>query len=159
MFGFLKKNFQLIAPVNGKLVDLSKVPDEVFAQKLAGDGVAIESTGDIIVAPADGVLSLIFKTNHAFAMTLDNGAELLVHIGIDTVELQGEGFERLAEEGKRIKAGDPIVKINREYITEKGLSLITPILITNSDNFKEITYKTDVNVTAGKDTILEYKTK
>lgn len=159
MFGFFKKTYELLAPVTGKVVDLSLVPDQVFAQKMAGDGVAIESTGDTIVAPADGVLTLVFKTNHAFAMTLDNGAEILVHIGIDTVELQGEGFERLADEGTKVKAGDPIIKINRDFITSKGFSLITPVLITNIDIVKDINYKIDFNAEAGKEVVVEYKTK
>lgn len=158
MFGFLKKSFKLMAPVSGKVIDLSKVPDEVFAQKMAGDGVAIDSTGDTIVAPVAGNIAMIFKTNHAFAMILDNGAEILVHIGIDTVELQGEGFERLVEEGTKVKAGDPIIKINRAFIEEKGFSLITPVLITNPDILKEMDCKIYSNVEAGKDVVIEYKT-
>ena len=103
MFGLFKKELKLIAPATGKTIDLSQVPDQVFAEKMAGDGVAIEVTGDTIVAPADGELSLVFKTNHAFAMTLSNGIELLVHVGIDTVSLEGEGFERLTEPGQQVK--------------------------------------------------------
>ena len=118
MFGFLKKkkneqsvenNFRLVSAVAGKSIPLSEVPDPVFAQKMAGDGIAIDTTGDTIVAPADGELSLVFKTNHAFAMTLSNGIELLVHVGIDTVSLEGEGFERLTEPGQQVKAGTPIL--------------------------------------------------
>ncbi|MBU5593244.1 PTS glucose transporter subunit IIA [Clostridium sp. MSJ-4] len=159
MFGFLKKSYELLAPVTGKAIDLSQVPDEVFAQKMAGDGVAIDSTGDTFVAPADGNLTMIFKTNHAFAMTLDNGAEVLVHIGLDTVELQGEGFERLATEGSDVKAGTPIVRVNRDFIKEKGYSLITPILLTNPDAIKEMSAVKDINVEAGKNKVIEYKTK
>ena len=75
-------------PITGKTIDLSKVPDKVFAEKLVGDGIAINPTGDIIVAPADGELTLVFETLHAFAITLSNGAELLIHIGLDTVSLK-----------------------------------------------------------------------
>lgn len=157
MFGFLKKDIKLIAPISGKTIDLSKVPDPVFAQKMAGDGIAIDSTGDTIVAPCDGELSLIFKTNHAFAMTLDGGVEVLVHIGIDTVSLDGEGFERLIEAGNTINAGTPIIKINREFIESNNISLITPVLITNPDSIKSITPLIDQSVIAGKDTIITYK--
>lgn len=157
MFGLFKKSFELVAPVSGAVIPLSEVPDEVFAQKLAGDGVAIEASSDIVVAPCDATLSLIFKTNHAFALTTDNGVEILVHIGIDTVELNGEGFERLAEEGIKVAAGTPIIKINREFIKSKGLSLATPLLITNPDSCKEITGLTGNNVVAGKDTVVKYK--
>lgn len=157
MFGFLKKELKLIAPIDGSTIDLSNVPDPVFSQKMAGDGAAIDSTGDIVVSPCDGELTLIFKTNHAFAMSLDNGIELLVHIGIDTVSLNGKGFERLIEPGQTVKAGTPIIKINRQIIEKKNLSLITPILITNPDSVKSIKPIINKRVTAGNDTIIIYK--
>lgn len=160
MFNFFKKNLnseiKLVAPISGKTVDLSKVPDNVFAEKLAGDGVAIESTGDVIVAPYDGELTLVFKTLHAFAITLDNGAELLIHIGIDTVSLNGEGFKQLAQAGTRVKAGTPIIKIDRELILNKGFSLITPVLVTNMDLVKELKAFTNKDVTAGQDEIINF---
>ena len=161
MFGFFKKKKQdealnFVAPVSGKLIDLSEVPDPVFAQKMAGDGVGIDTTGDVIVAPCDGELSLVFKTKHAFAMTLDNGIELLVHIGIETVSLNGEGFEQLVEQGTKVKAGTPIIKIDRDFIKGKGLSLVTPVLITNPDSVKSIEAKTGVDAVAGETVIIEY---
>ncbi|MDW8802309.1 PTS glucose transporter subunit IIA [Clostridium sp. A1-XYC3] len=159
MFGFLKKEFKLVAPVSGKVIDLSEVPDPVFSQKMAGDGVGIDSTSDVVVAPADGVISIIFKTNHAFGMLLNNGVELLVHIGIDTVELDGAGFERLIQEGSKVKAGMPVIKIDRNLIKDKGYSLITPVLITNPDNLKELKYDIDMLVQAGKEAVVTYKTK
>lgn len=159
MFGLFKKSFTLVAPVDGKIIDLSEVQDPVFAQKMAGDGVAIETTGDTIVSPAAGKLSFIFKTNHAFGLNLENGAEVLVHIGLDTVALEGEGFERLASEGAIVKAGEPIIKINRALITDKGYSLITPVLITNFDSVSEIKGNTGDIVKAGESEILTYKMK
>ena len=159
MFDFFRKSLEIVAPIAGKVIDLSEVPDQVFAQKMAGDGIGIDSTGDIIVAPVDGVVALIFKTNHAFAMILDNEIELLVHIGIDTVELEGTGFQRLIQEGTKVKAGEPIIKIDRELIKEKGYSLVTPVLITNPDKLKEIKYNTSITAEAGKDVVITYKTK
>ncbi len=159
MFGFFKKSFKLIAPIDGKILDISEVPDQVFAQKMAGDGVAIDTTGDTVVAPADGNLSMIFKTNHAFGITLSNGAEILVHIGLDTVALEGAGFERIAQEGQDVKAGDVIIKLNRDEIISKGYSLLTPVLITNPDNFKEIEMNIGAQVKAGQDEVLTYKAK
>ena len=161
MFGFFKKKKQneslnFVAPVNGKVIELSEVPDPVFAQKMAGDGVAIDTTGDIIVAPCDGELSLIFKTKHAFAMTLDNGIEILVHIGIETVSLKGEGFKQLIEQGTKVKAGTPIIKIDRNFIKSKGLSLITPVLITNPDTVKSLDTKINTDAVAGETIIMEY---
>lgn len=163
MFGFFKrknneekKGPQLVAAVDGKVVPLSEVPDPVFAQKMAGDGVAIDPTGDVVVAPADGELSLVFNTKHAFALTLDNGIELLVHIGVDTVSLNGEGFEQLAEQGTKVKAGTPIIKIDREFIKSKGFSLMTPVLITNPDVVSSIEPIENVNSVAGETTIVKY---
>lgn len=158
MFKFLSKNNELKAPVAGKVIDLKEVPDDVFSGKMIGDGAAIDTTGDIIVSPADGKLSLVFKTNHAFALHLKNGAEILVHIGLDTVELKGEGFTRLAEEGTYVKAGEPIIKIDREFIASKGYSLITPVLITNPDIIVQLDVCTGKEVNTG-DVIFNYKIK
>ncbi|AGF58008.1 PTS sugar transporter subunit IIA [Clostridium saccharoperbutylacetonicum] len=143
----------LLAPADGAAIDLSKVPDPVFAQKMAGDGIAIDITGDTIVAPADGTVSMIFKTKHAFALSLDNGIELLIHIGIDTVSLKGDGFEQLVEEGTSVKAGTPIIKIDRDFILKEGFSLISPVLITNPDIVSEIVPMVDKNVIAAKDEV------
>ena len=166
MFGFLKKkkneqsvenNFRLVSAVAGKSIPLSEVPDPVFAQKMAGDGIAIDTTGDTIVAPADGELTLVFKTKHAFALTLENGVELLVHIGIETVGLEGEGFEQLVEQGTRVKAGTPLIKIDRDVILNKGLSLATPVLITNVDAAKSITPVESGDVVAGKTVVVNFE--
>ncbi|MBD7912521.1 MULTISPECIES: PTS glucose transporter subunit IIA [Clostridium] len=163
MFGFFKKKNnevkkgpELVAAVSGKVIPLSEVPDPVFAQKMAGDGVAIDPTGDLVVAPADGELSLVFNTKHAFALTLDNGIELLVHIGVDTVSLNGEGFEQLAEQGTKVKAGTPIIKIDREFIKSKGFSLMTPVLITNPDIVTSIEPIENIDSVAGETTIVKY---
>jgi len=150
------KTFKLVAPMTGKSLPLSETPDPVFAQKMAGDGLAMMPEADIVVAPADGELTLVFNTKHAFAMTLENGVELLVHIGIETVTLNGEGFEQLVEAGTKVKAGDPIIKVDREFIKSKGLPLITPLLITNPDILKSITAVENVATVAGETTVLEY---
>jgi glucose-specific phosphotransferase system IIA component len=159
MLDFLKRNFRLMAPVSGRVLDLSTVPDEIFADKMVGEGIAIDSTDDIIVAPADGEISLIFKTNHAFGMLLDNDVEVLVHIGLDTITLGGEGFVRLAEEGQKVKAGDPILKVDRKFVASRSCSLITPVLITNHDIVNFTSFNVGSEVKSGSDVVLEYKLK
>jgi PTS system D-glucosamine-specific IIA component/PTS system glucose-specific IIA component len=165
MFGLLKKKknegaekntFSLVSAIDGTLIPLSEVPDPVFAEKMAGDGIAIDPTGDFVVAPADGELSLVFKTKHAFALTLENGIELLVHVGLETVSLNGEGFEQLIEAGVMVKAGTPILKIDREFIKSKGCALITPMLITNPDITTSITPVENIKATAGSTVAVNY---
>lgn len=151
-----KKEYSLVAIANGQVLPLSEVPDPVFAQKMAGDGVAIQPASDIIVAPCDGELSLVFETKHAFALTLENGIELLVHIGLDTVSLNGEGFEQLAQAGEKVTAGTPIIKIDRDFITSKGLKLITPVLITNPDITNSLSCEENIDCTAGETTVIKY---
>ena len=95
---------EIIAPLSGEIVNIEDVPDVVFAEKIVGDGIAIKPTGNKMVAPVDGTIGKIFETNHAFSIESDSGVELFVHFGIDTVELKGEGFKRIAEEGQRVEA-------------------------------------------------------
>ncbi|OPJ61279.1 PTS sugar transporter subunit IIA [Clostridium oryzae] len=159
MLDFIRRSYKLLAPIDGKVVDLTKIPDDIFAEKMAGDGIAIEATGDTVVAPADGEITLIFKTNHAFGLLLDNKVEVLVHVGLDTVCLCGEGFHRLVEEGKKVKAGDAILRFDREYIKERNCSFITPVLITNMDNICFIELNIGEDVKAGEDVVLKYKFK
>lgn len=159
MLNMFKKWYKLVAPVSGRILTLAEVPDQVFADKMAGEGIAIEAEGDLVVAPADGKLSFIFRTNHAFGMTLDNGVEILVHVGIDTVTLNGEGFERLASEGTMLQAGDPVLRIHRKILEESGLSLITPVVITNPDKVVELRVVGQEVVQAGQDVIIKYRLK
>lgn len=159
MFGLFKKEGALVAPISGKTVDITTVPDAVFAEKMAGDGLAIDPTGDTVVAPADGELTMLFGTKHAFGMTLDKGVQILVHIGLDTVSLNGEGFTALKNQGDMVKKGEPIVKIDRDLIQSKGLSLITPVIFTDMDVLKSFEAQLGIDVTAGETTVLTYKAK
>ena len=133
-----KKDFdgKIFAPLNGKIVPVEEVPDAVFAEKMVGDGIAIEpSGGDLILAPIDGKVEKIFDTNHAFSIVTDSGIELFVHFGIDTVQLEGKGFERLVEEGKTVKKGTPIIKYDYEFLKANAKTVITPVIISNIDEF------------------------
>ena len=160
MFDIFKKTIKVIAPISGKVIELEMVPDPVFAKKVVGDGVAIdELDGDLACAPIDGTIVLIFRTNHAFAIKTKDGIEILVHIGIDTVELGGEGFERLVEEGAVVKAGDPVIRFNRDVITNSGRSLASPVIITTTDQVVKMSMSTGIKVTAGQEIIFSYKAK
>ena len=154
MFGFLKrKRRDVFAPINGQLVSLESVDDEVFSQRMAGDGVAILPIGEIFTAPIDGVITKIFSTNHAYSVKSKQDLEVLVHIGLETVALKGEGFERLAQEGDEVKAGDPIIKVDLDYIKEHAKDIITPILITDESKYEAIDKNTNVVITG--DAIME----
>ena len=154
MFGFLKrKKRDVFAPVDGQLMDLGSVDDEVFAQRMAGDGVAILPVGEIFTAPVDGVITKIFSTNHAYSVKSKQDLEVLVHIGLETVALKGEGFERLAQEGDEVKAGDPIIKADLNYIKAHAKDIITPILITDESKYEAIDKNTNVVITG--DAIME----
>lgn len=154
MFGFLKRKAREVkAPVDGQLIAIEEVDDEVFSQKMAGDGVAILPVGNVFVAPIDGVISKIFSTNHAFSVKSKQDLEVLVHIGLETVALKGEGFERLANEGEEVKAGDPIIKADLAYIKANAKDIITPILITDESKYSEIDKNT--NVVKSGDAIME----
>ncbi|WP_027340030.1 PTS transporter subunit IIABC [Halonatronum saccharophilum] len=128
----------LSSPAKGKLIDITEVPDEAFSQKLMGDGVAIIPSENTISAPCDGIVKTIFPTNHAFGMETKEGIELIVHIGIDTVDLNGQGFKRLVEEDTKVKKGTPIIEVDLDYIKSEGKDIVTPIAITNSDKVEKI---------------------
>lgn len=152
---FKKKTYTLTAPIDGKVVSLDAVPDPVFSQRMMGDGVAIETTGDIAYAPADGVITVTIETKHAFGMSLENGMELIVHVGLDTVDAKGEGFEMLVKEHEHVKAGTPIIKINREVLKDRNL--LTPIVVTNPEVFEFIDLHIGETVKAKESTLIEYR--
>ncbi|MGL4819100.1 MAG: PTS sugar transporter subunit IIA [Bacilli bacterium] len=157
MFSFLfkKKNKPFVAIADGVVCKLDQVPDEVFAGRMAGDGVAIDVQGNTIVAPCDGSLEMIFPTKHAFMIKTEKGHEVLVHVGINTVSLNGEHFETLIEAGQQIKAGTPILKIDRNAIAEKGISLMTPVLVTNPQEYTLKELNIGQACQAGKTEVLE----
>lgn len=131
----------LVSPTRGKAIKLEEVPDEVFAQKMLGEGFAIEPLEGAVYSPVDGEIKVLFPTLHAVAIETDEGLELLIHIGIDTVELNGEGFKSNIQLGDRVKKGDLLINFNLELIEEKGKSPITPIIITNMDRVKNLEFQ------------------
>lgn len=154
MFGFLKrKTREIKAPVDGQVVALESVDDEVFSQKLAGDGVAIVPMSNIFTAPIDGTVTKIFSTNHAYTVKSPKDLEVMVHIGLDTVALEGKGFERIAKEGDEVKAGDPIIQVDLEYIRGHARDIITPVIITDESDVKNIDKR--LNIVKSQDLIME----
>ena len=142
MFGLFKKSKQvIISPIDGELVELKEVPDEVFSKGLLGEGMAIIPVSGTVVAPIDGVVSRIFPTNHAFLISKKNGIEVMVHIGLDTVELKGQGFKRLVKEGTEVDSGMPIISVDLEYLQSRGKDIITPIVINCEKKIEIIKHK------------------
>ena len=141
LFDIFKKKEKTIvtiySPMNGKVIELKEVPDEAFAQKMVGDGCAIEPDRGIICSPIDGQLMNIFPTNHAIIFETIDGLEMIVHFGIDTVKLDGKGFQKLREPGP-IKIGDEIVKYNLDDIKDGVPSTRSPIIINNMEKVEKI---------------------
>ncbi|MDO4556705.1 MAG: glucose PTS transporter subunit IIA [Lachnospiraceae bacterium] len=136
------------SPLSGEAKPLSEVPDDTFAQDILGKGAAIESDDGIVVAPEDGIVTSIFDTKHAIGLSLDNGIELLIHIGIDTVELNGEGYEAYVKSGERVSKGQKLITFDKELITKKGYATITPVIVANTDDYKDVILKNQGNVKA-----------
>jgi len=132
---------EIYAPLSGEIVNIEDVPDVVFSEKIVGDGIAIRPTGNKLVAPVDGVVGKIFETNHAFSMESKEGVELFVHFGIDTVELKGEGFTRVAQEGQSVKRGDTIIELDLALLEAKAKSVLTPVVISNMDEISNMEKK------------------
>lgn len=132
MFGFYSgKELTVYAPVEGKVIDITDVSDPVFAQKVMGDGVAIEPEGNQVVAPFDGTIRMLAETHHAIALS-KRDVEILIHVGLDTVALNGEGFTAHVETGDFVKKGTVLLSFDRKYIESKGKLLTTPVVIMNT---------------------------
>lgn len=125
---------QILAPLSGNAIPMSEVPDEVFAEGLAGEGAAIApaESGEA-VAPVSGTLVKLFEGGHAFGIATAGGVEMIVHLGLDTIEMKGAGFEKLAEQGDEVEAGQPIVRFDLEAINAAGYDPVSPVVVTNSD--------------------------
>lgn len=135
MLNFLKKKESpktvICACAKGTILPLEQVHDPVFSQKLMGDGVAVLVEEDTIYAPVDGEITLIAETHHAFGMTLKSGVEIMVHVGLETVNLKGQGFTPLVNVGQNVQQGDPILRIDLNFMKHKNVELVTPIIVLN----------------------------
>ncbi|WP_338231291.1 PTS sugar transporter subunit IIA [Companilactobacillus muriivasis] len=142
MFNIFKKKSsnKLAAPIDGELTGIENVSDEVFSTKVMGDGFAIKPSSDLVVSPVSGEVTSVFPTKHAISITTDNGLEVLLHLGIDTVELKGAPFEMMVEAGQRVQVGDDLVKMNREEIVKNNKDDIVMLVLPgkNDINFDPI---------------------
>lgn len=141
---------QIKSPLTGDIIPLKDVEDEVFASGVAGQGFAIRPSEGIVKAPCDGSVTVVFPSKHAIGLTSENGVEILIHIGLNTVMMAGEGFEVLVSQGDQIKEGQPMLRFDPEFIYKKGYSLTSPILVTNADDYKEISIAVSGKVQAGE---------
>lgn len=146
-------NDEFLVPVSGKIINLDDVSDEVFSKRMMGDGFAIEPEDGNVFSPVDGTVTSIFPTKHAISIKSNSGLEILIHFGLDTVELKGEGFNLRTEEGTVVKAGDLILEVNIEEVKKKVPSIVVPVIFLES-NDKTFTFKTG-NVKAKEKGIIQ----
>ena len=157
--GFFKKLFgtpmdELCAPVVGNAVPISQVPDPTFAEELLGKGIAVEPTEGKILAPCDATVDMMFETGHAVSLVADFGAEVLIHVGLETVSLQGKHFTIHAANGDKVKKGDLLIEFDLEAIKAEGFNTITPMLVCNSADYG--TFKVNVGkAVTNNDVVIE----
>ncbi len=149
--GKVIKSLVIASPITGIAADLSTAPDEGFAGKMMGDGAVVEPEKGMITAPADGEIGFVFPSKHAIGFLTDDGIDMLLHIGIDTVGLNGEGFEVFVEEGSKVKKGDPLMKIDIPYLKEHAPSLVSPILCTDLQDNQKVRLLRKGKIKAGDD--------
>lgn len=147
----LNPSTKLVSPLNGDVKPLSEIKDEVFSSGAMGQGVAIEPSEGVLHAPADGKIALVFPTGHVVGINTTDGAEVLMHIGMDTVNLQGKGFKTLVQKGQEVKAGDPLVEFNIKEIKAAGYEVATPVVVTNSKKYESINQVDNGTVEVGQE--------
>src|SRR5699024_2569453 len=145
----------IIAPLNGKTILLEDVPDPTFSEKMMGDGMAIEPSDGKVVSPVVGEVILTFPTKHAIGVKTKAGVELLIHVGLDTVNMDGEGFEIHVKQGDQVNIGDPLLTFNLDLVKRKAASHITPVIVTNGDILSYKKRQKNNTVVNGEKTILE----
>lgn len=158
IFGGGKKEevIEIFAPAAGKLVPLSEVSDPTFSEGILGQGAAVIPTGNQFLSPVDGTVNTVFPTGHAAALTSADGVEVLLHIGLDTVKLNGKHFTIHVEEGQQVKKGDLLLEADLEQIKAAGYDTITPVIVCNTEEFAEIAMAEAQDVEAG-DVVLNLK--
>jgi len=149
-----RKEEHIFAPVRGEVVAIEDVPDPIFSEKMIGDGLAIKPSDGHLVSPFDGEVIQVFPTKHAIGIRGESGLELLIHIGLETVSLNGEGFKTAVQAGDQVKKGAPLLTFNLAFIKENAADTITSIVITNGEIVKSLDKKTGIEAVAGKTEIM-----
>ena len=144
------KEMKAVAPVSGKIIAQEEIPDPTFSAGILGKGIGIDAREELIIAPFDGVIETVAETGHAIGLTADNGMEMLIHVGVDTVKMNGEGFEPLVKEGAKVKKGQKLLKFSKEKIKAAGYSDVVVVLVTNSDDLENLQIVKNEKVNAGE---------
>lgn len=153
-----QKEQVLMSVLTGRIIPIEKVPDDVFSQKIMGDGVGIQPESETVVAPADGTVSVVMEeSGHACGLVLDNGMEILIHVGIDTVDMKGNGFELFVKEGDTVRCGDPLIHFSMEQIQKAGHPATTVFIVTDEGDASNVRFLSDMNAVAGETVIGAYE--
>lgn len=161
MFGFFekkkaKKANEIVSPVNGKCIALDDVKDDVFSQHMLGDGVAFEMTDDMVGSPAAGTITMVADTYHAFGIEAEGGFEVLVHVGLETVALNGKGMEPQCKVGDKVNVGDPLLKVDLDVMKEHNIDLTIPVIFTNGDDYEITISGVGADVSRGESVVATY---
>lgn len=149
-----RKEEHIFAPMGGEVTPIEDVPDPIFSKKMIGDGVAIRPLEGRAVSPFDGEVIQVFPTKHAIGLRGESGLEVLIHIGLETVSLEGKGFETVVQTGDKVEKGDPLIRFNLEFIKANAADTITAIIITNGELVKSLEKSTGVEAVAGQTEIM-----
>lgn len=155
---FPKRSHYLYAVCSGRSMAITAIPDEAFSSGMLGQGYAIQPTVPhaIFYAPADGTVQSVTPTAHAYTLLTDDGLDVLIHIGVDTVRMGGSGFEALVKEGQKVKVGDPLARADLERIRERGFPTVTAVLVTDPDKIRDIEYEFGEH-TGGREAVMRYR--
>lgn len=165
MFGLFKKEDReksqkikgFYSMIDGKSIDLSEVNDEMFSNRLLGDGIAVEPTSNVVVSPCNGKVTLVADTKHAIGIENEDGVQVLIHIGLDTVKLNGQGFETLCKVGDKVKVGEPLVNIDRELLKKENISDVTMMVLVEENKYKVSSLHINKLVKSGESLLIEYE--
>ncbi|MGK0554039.1 PTS sugar transporter subunit IIA [Macrococcus capreoli] len=153
------KQIEIKAPISGKYIAIETIPDPVFAQKMMGEGFGIEPTEGLVVSPIDGEIVNVFPTKHAIGIKAANGLEILIHVGLETVAMKGDGFETKVSAGDKVNVGDALLSFDIDLIKDNASSIITPVIITNSDIINTMDVVNDELLSRGATTVLSVEVK